>query len=71
MAETSDVSSLPCSVCGTAFPYHMHGCTRPFPAIPTFTGTMTGRTGWLCPRCGRGNSPMMQSCPCLPWSVTC
>jgi hypothetical protein len=22
--------------------------------------------GWLCPRCGRGNSPGTMTCPCVP-----
>ena len=33
-----------------------------------------GLMGWLCPRCGRGNSPFATSCPCLPMppiTVTC
>jgi len=29
--------------------------------------------GWLCPRCGRGNSPTAQACSCGPFEmkVTC
>ena len=29
--------------------------------------------GWLCPRCGRGNSPTSQTCLCVPFEtkVTC
>ena len=23
-------------------------------------------SGWLCPRCGRGNSPHSNLCPCIP-----
>ena len=30
--------------------------------------------GWLCPACGRGNSPSTSTCPCKGWpkmEVTC
>ena len=33
-----------------------------------------GTQGWICPACGRGNSPFSSSCPCKPfpqWSITC
>ena len=31
--------------------------------------------GWICPVCGRGNSPFTSTCPCKPWmqnvDITC
>jgi hypothetical protein len=33
-----------------------------------------GMTGWICPVCGRGNSPFSSSCPCVPFpgfQITC
>jgi len=29
--------------------------------------------GWVCPVCGRGNSPFTSTCPCKPinWELTC
>ena len=39
---------------------------KPYEAAP--------RTGWLCPSCGRGNSPDVMTCPCNPAppvQVTC
>ena len=29
--------------------------------------------GWICPVCGRGNSPFTNTCPCKPinWNLTC
>ena len=28
---------------------------------------------WICPVCGRGNSPFTTTCPCKPinWELTC
>lgn len=25
-----------------------------------------GQNGWICPVCGRGNSPFTSTCPCKP-----
>jgi len=36
-----------------------------------------GMLGWICPVCGRGNSPFNSSCPCVAfdsfprWQITC
>ena len=33
-----------------------------------------GFLGWVCPVCGRGNSPYSSFCPCMGWpeyKVTC
>lgn len=32
-----------------------------------------GLYGWICPICGRGNSPSTTTCPCKPisWELTC
>jgi len=27
--------------------------------------------GWICPVCGRGNSPFTPTCPCKTWELTC
>lgn len=33
----------------------------------------SGLCGWVCPVCGRGNSPFTTTCPCKPisWELTC
>jgi hypothetical protein len=33
-----------------------------------------GMHGWVCPVCGRGNSPFSSNCPCVPMppmKITC
>ena len=32
-----------------------------------------GLYGWICPVCGRGNSPFTSTCPCKPiyYKLTC
>lgn len=30
---------------------------------------LSGLMGWLCPACGRGNSPFSTTCPCKPWPL--
>lgn len=44
---------------------------KSLPVNPAFIGNY----GWLCPRCGRGNSPYTMTCPCVPaepiqWTCT-
>lgn len=47
----------------------------PLPEYPEFPGQPnTGNYGWICPRCGRGNSPSSTRCGCLDtpnWTFTC
>jgi hypothetical protein len=33
--------------------------------IGTVTQLNSNPTGWLCPKCGRGNAPWSQTCPCV------
>lgn len=37
--------------------------------------SVIGTYGWICPICGRGNSPFTSTCPCKPWvpnvDITC
>lgn len=34
------------------------------PAMPV------GMQGWICPVCGKGNSPFVKQCDCQPYQVT-
>lgn len=56
---------------------HYVGCRRkdldkrtvkpPAPPSPPVPVVM----GWMCPRCGRGNAPHVNTCSCKPLEVTC
>ena len=57
-----------CKECGITGGFHKSSCSsvKPFPPL--------GVQGWICPKCGRGNAPHSNSCPCIPYpeyKVTC
>jgi predicted amidophosphoribosyltransferase len=33
---------------------------------PLRSGVRFGSRGWVCPVCGRGNSPFTSTCQCIP-----
>lgn len=69
-----------CNICGRGFPnksphyrdgmtYICHDCSpgyfKRINSVPD-TESPKGNYGWICPVCGRGNSPYVSSCPCKP-----
>jgi hypothetical protein len=54
------------------YPNTFHQC-RPKVETPNNSNT-GGMMGWMCPRCGAGNSPYVSRCPCVPYpkmEITC
>lgn len=47
------------------------GTDKPTTDVPLGTDkgppAIAGPVGWICPVCGRGNSPYSQYCPCKGW----
>lgn len=51
-----------CPICNQVYtPSTMGHVCIPKPITPS---------GWLCPACGRGNSPYSNICPCNPIPIT-
>jgi len=76
MPAMQDNQTYPaCSQCGFANGQHSVNCPyyQPNPynyyyVHPNYYG---GMTGWICPICGKGVSPMRAVCPCKDYTVTC
>lgn len=67
--KTGSIVSKQCS-CGKKN-QQIDECAECTPKAPK---GIFGMNGWLCPACGRGNSPFSSSCPCVPfpqYPVTC
>ncbi|MFA6125492.1 hypothetical protein [Sphingomonas sp.] len=55
-AATQSADGWKCENCGQTLPWNSgHACHAPVKPI---------NTGWLCPRCGRGNAPSVRVCDC-------
>lgn len=63
-----------CPGCGTHGLGHKAGCAWEASHVISAPKQVPAPVGWLCPRCGRGNSPTCVTCPCIPpppMVVTC
>lgn len=54
---------IKCNKCGLLFTNTGTGYT-----ICKCPPQPVGLTGWICPICGKGNSPYTQTCPCQPFN---
>lgn len=57
------ITSCNCPKNAAGIPSHTQDCPYRVSSnqIPVY-----GTLGWICPRCGRGNSPFTGTCICLP-----
>lgn len=60
MSETTSVSPQTCFFCGGGPGWHYAGCS----SYSWRQTIQVGQTGWICPLCGGGVSPLATRCDC-------